>query len=148
MSRCDAAQPWALVERARSAIAELAVSAGAVKRSKARERLLNESIGRDVGRSSGVMTKSRRGSIVMSVPAKQNVDNDERESASIYAPPWARDAATDAADAALGAAANLRRVLPAAPQLKDPELRLREPERFDGVMQELRAWPALDPVAV
>jgi hypothetical protein len=84
----------------------------------------------------------------MSVPARHNVDNDERETASIYAPPWARDAVTDAADAAVGAAANLRRVLPAAPQLKDPELRLREPAPFDGEMQGLRAWPALNPVAV
>jgi len=69
----------------------------------------------------------------MSVAAKNDVDDGERDITSMYAPPWARDAATDAADAALGAAANLRRVLPAAPQLLDPEV---------------RAWPALDPVAV
>src|SRR5258708_6762054 len=86
----------------------------------------------------------------MSVPAKRNVDNGERETASIYAPPWARDAATDAADAALGAAANLRRALPTAPQLKDPELRLREPASLEGgtALHEQRAWQALNPVAV
>jgi hypothetical protein len=87
----------------------------------------------------------------MSIPIKNDndADNGERNIASKYAPRWARDAATDAADAALGAAANLRRVLPAAPQLKDPEVRLREAAPFEGdVFQELRAWPTLDPVAV
>ena len=86
----------------------------------------------------------------MSGPVKDDADNNKRNIASMYAPRWARDAATDAAEAALGAAANLRRVLPAAPQLKDPELRLREASPFEGdmAMQELRAWPALEPVAV
>src|SRR5258708_1537478 len=86
----------------------------------------------------------------MSVPDKNDNDNGERNIASMYAPRWARDAATDAADAALGAAANLRRALPAAPQLKDPEVRLRESAPFEGDMAipELRAWPTLDPVAV
>src|SRR5258708_872528 len=86
----------------------------------------------------------------MSVPDKNDNDNGERNIASMYAPRWARDAATDAADAALGAATNLRRVLPAAPQLKDPELRVREAATFEGdvAFPELRAWPSLDPVAV
>lgn len=70
----------------------------------------------------------------MSVPVKDDADNGERDIGSMYAPPWARDAVTDAADAALGAATNLRRLLPAAAQLKDPEA---------------RAWPpTLDPTAV
>jgi hypothetical protein len=86
------------------------------------------------------------GRLVMSVPVKKDADNDERDIASRYAPPWARDAATDAADAALGAAENLRRVLPAAPQLKDPELRPREPVLFQDPV--LRARSSLDPVAV
>jgi hypothetical protein len=86
------------------------------------------------------------GRIVMSVPVKKDADNGERDIASRYAPPWARDAATDAADAALGAAENLRRVLPAAPQLEDPELRPREPVLF--VDPVLRARSSLDPVAV
>jgi hypothetical protein len=88
----------------------------------------------------------------MSIPVKNDndADNGERNIASMYAPRWARDAAIDAADAALGAAANLRRVLPAAPQLKDPEVRLREAAPFEGdaAIQELRTWSALDPVAV
>jgi TPR repeat protein len=70
----------------------------------------------------------------MSVPVKDDADDGERDITSMYSPPWARDAATDAADAALGAATNLRRLLPAAAQLKDPEA---------------RAWPpTLDPTAV
>jgi hypothetical protein len=86
----------------------------------------------------------------MSVPDKNDADNGERNIASKYAPRWARDAATDAADAALGAATNLRRALPAAPQLKDPEVRAREAAPFAGdvAFPELRAWPSLDPVAV
>jgi hypothetical protein len=69
----------------------------------------------------------------MSAPVKNDADDGERDIASMYPPPWARDAAIDAADAALGAAADLRRVPPAAPHVKDPEA---------------RAWPALDPIAV
>jgi hypothetical protein len=88
----------------------------------------------------------------MSIPVKndKDADNGERNIASLYAPRWARDAATDAADAALGAATNLRRALPAAPQLKDPEMRAREAAPFAGdvAFPELRAWPSLDPVAV
>jgi hypothetical protein len=87
----------------------------------------------------------------MRVPAKDDGDDGEHDITSMYAPPWARDAATDAADAALGAAANLRRALPAAPQLlKDPELRLREPASFEGgtALHDPRAWQALNPVAV
>jgi hypothetical protein len=88
----------------------------------------------------------------MSVAAKDDVDNGERDITSMYAPPWARDAATDAADAAVGAATNLRRVLPIAPHLLDPEARLRPQELapFEGeaAIQEPRAWPTLDPIAV
>ena len=70
----------------------------------------------------------------MSVPVKDDADDGERDITSMYSPPWSRDAATDAADAALGAATNLRRLLPAAAPLKDPAA---------------RAWPpTLDPSAV
>jgi hypothetical protein len=70
----------------------------------------------------------------------------------MYAPPWARDAATEAADAAIAATEKLRSVLPPAPLLKDPEVRTRRrgPAAFEGdiALRELRARPSLDPVAV
>ena len=70
----------------------------------------------------------------MSVPVEDDAGNGKRDITSMYAPPWSRDAATDAADTALGAATNLRRLLPAPAQLKDPEA---------------RAWPpTLEPTAV
>src|SRR5258708_6135924 len=69
----------------------------------------------------------------MSVAVTNDVDDGERDIASMYSPPWARDATADATVAARGEAAGLRRAHPAASHLKDPEV---------------RAWPALDPVAV
>jgi len=56
----------------------------------------------------------------MSIAVKNDVDDGERDITSMYPPPWARDAVINAVDAAL-------------PHLKDPEVRAR---------------PALDPVAV
>ena len=70
---------------------------------------------------------------------------------SMYAPRWARDAATDAAEAALAASEKLRRALPPAPLLEKPEARprWREPKPFEGdvAIQRLRR-PSLDPVPV
>jgi hypothetical protein len=70
----------------------------------------------------------------------------------MYAPPWARDAATEATDAAIAATEKLRSVLPPAPLLKDPEVRTRRrgPDAFEGdiALRELRMRPSLDPVAV
>jgi hypothetical protein len=68
----------------------------------------------------------------MIVAVDNDVDHGKRDITSMYVPPWARDAAIDA-DGALGAAANLRPVLPAAPHSKNPDARAR---------------PALDPIAV
>lgn len=66
---------------------------------------------------------------------------------TMYAPPWARDAATDAADAALAASDKLRSVLPPAPLLRT---RRRETAPFEGdiALRDLRARPSLDPVSV
>jgi hypothetical protein len=76
----------------------------------------------------------------------------ERDAASIYAPPWARDAATEATDAAIAATEKLRNVLPPAPLLKDPEVRTRRrpPAAFEGdvALRELRARSPLDPDVV
>jgi hypothetical protein len=88
----------------------------------------------------------------MSSPIQKEPTGRDRDAASMYAPPWARDPATDAADAAIGATEKLRTVLPPAPLLKDPELRARrrEPAPFEGdiALRELRARSPLDPDAV
>jgi hypothetical protein len=70
--------------------------------------------------------------------------------ARMYAPPWARDAATDAADAAIDASEKLRNALPPAPLLKEPERRRRAFATFEGdlALRELRARPSLDPDSV
>jgi hypothetical protein len=82
-------------------------------------------------------------------------DNERRGSdapskAKMYAPPWARDSVTDAADAAIDASEKLRSALPPAPLLKEPERRRREFTTFEGdlALRELRARPSLDPDAV
>jgi hypothetical protein len=97
----------------------------------------------------------------MSMPAQN--DNEHRGSdmpsmysptptptATMYAPPWARDAATDAADAAIAASGKLRSALPPAPLLKEPERRRRASATFEGdiALRELRTRPSLDPDAV
>jgi hypothetical protein len=88
----------------------------------------------------------------MSAPIQKEPTGRDRDAASMYAPPWARDAATDAADSAIAATAKLRNVLPPAPLLKDPELRARRsgPAPFEGdiALRELRARSPLDPDAV
>jgi hypothetical protein len=88
----------------------------------------------------------------MSSPIQKEPTGRDRDAASMYAPPWARDPATDAADKAVGAAEKLRTVLPPAPLLKEPELRARrrEPAPFEGdiALRELRARSPLDPDAV
>jgi hypothetical protein len=70
--------------------------------------------------------------------------------AKMYAPPWARDSVTDAADAAIDASEKLRSALPPAPLLKDPERRRRGFKTFEGdlALRELRSRPALDPDSV
>jgi hypothetical protein len=104
------------------------------------------------------------GRIVMSAPLHVHNDNEQRGSdmpsmfpqavspptARMYAPPWARDAATDAADAAIGASEKLRSALPPAPLLQEPERRRRGAAAFEGdvALRELRARPALDPDTV
>src|SRR4051812_11381950 len=100
------------------------------------------------------------GRTVMSAPLHVHNDNEQRGSdtpsmfpravsppkARMYAPPWARDAATDAADAATGASDKLRNALPPAPLLHEPERRRRGAAAFEGAvaLRELRARPALD----
>jgi hypothetical protein len=100
----------------------------------------------------------------MSAPLHVHNDNEQRGSdmpsmfpqavspptARMYAPPWARDAATDAADAAIGASEKLRSALPPAPLLQEPERRRRGAAAFEGdvALRELRARPALDPDTV
>src|SRR3954454_13065030 len=100
----------------------------------------------------------------MSAPLHVHNDNEERvgdapsmfpqivkpSSARMYAPPWARDAATDAADAAIGASEKLRSALPPAPLLQEPERRRRGAVAFEGdvAMRELRTRPSLDPSGV
>jgi hypothetical protein len=68
----------------------------------------------------------------------------------MYAPPWARDSVTDAADAAIDASEKLRSALPPAPSLKEPERRRRAFTTFEGdlALRELRSRPALDPDSV
>jgi hypothetical protein len=70
--------------------------------------------------------------------------------AKMYAPPWARDSVTDAADAAIDASEKLRSALPPAPLLKEPERRRRAFTTFEGdlALRELRARPSLDPDSV
>jgi hypothetical protein len=95
--------------------------------------------------------------MVMSAPVQN--DNEQRGSdtpsmfpptATMYAPPWARDTVTDAADAAIAASEKLRSTLPPAPLLKEPERRRRGPAAFEGdiALRELRARPSLDPDVV
>ena len=70
--------------------------------------------------------------------------------ARMYAPPWARDSVTDAADAAIDASEKLRSALPPASSLKEPERRRRAFATFEGdlAVRELRARPSLDPDGV
>lgn len=93
----------------------------------------------------------------MSAPTRADMDDRGSETPSMfpptmYAPPWARDAATDAADTALAASEQLRRVLPPAPQLTDrtAQPRWRDPAPFDGdvAIRRMRERPSLDPVPV
>jgi len=75
-----------------------------------------------------------------------------KSASSKYAPPWARDGATDAVDAAAAATGKSRGALPPAPLLKYPEARVRRrgPAAFEGdiALRELRARASLDPVGV
>jgi hypothetical protein len=86
----------------------------------------------------------------MSSPIEKETTGRDRDAASMYAPPWARDAATDAADSAIAATEKLRSVLPPAPLLKEPDRRRRGPAPFEGdiALRELRARSPLDPDAV
>src|SRR5436305_12983580 len=86
----------------------------------------------------------------MSAPIQKEPTGRGRDVASMYAPPWARDAATDAADSAIAATEKLRNALPPAPLLKAPERRRRGAAPFEGdiALRELRARPPLDPDAV
>jgi len=86
----------------------------------------------------------------MSSPIQKETTGRDRDAASMYAPPWARDAATDAADSAIAATEKLRNVLPPAPLLKEPDRRRRGPAPFEGdiALRELRARSPLDPDAV
>jgi hypothetical protein len=86
----------------------------------------------------------------MSAPIQNDSISHDRAAASMYAPPWARDAATDSADAATAATGKLCSV-PPAPLLRDPELRARRGlAAFEGdiALRELRARSPLDPDAV
>src|SRR5882724_10994748 len=95
----------------------------------------------------------------MSTPVSN--DPDDRAQATMYAPPWARegaraaphedlcDAPAAAADNALAASEQFRRVLPPASQLGERRTRRGETP-FDGdlAVMRLRERPTLDPVAV
>ena len=84
----------------------------------------------------------------MSAPIQNDGSGRDRDAASIYAPPWARDAATEATDAAIAATDKLRSALPPAPLLKNPEVRMRRrgPAAFEGdiALRELRVRSPLD----
>jgi hypothetical protein len=86
----------------------------------------------------------------MSAPIKKEPTGRDRDAASMYAPPWARDSATDAADAAIAASEKLRSVLPPAPLLKEPDRRRRGSAAFEGdiALREMRARSPLDPDGV
>jgi hypothetical protein len=86
----------------------------------------------------------------MSAPTKKEPTGRDRDAASMYAPPWARDSATDAADAAIAASEKLRSVLPPAPLLKEPDRRRRGSAAFEGdiALREMRTRSPLDPDAV
>ena len=86
----------------------------------------------------------------MSAPIKKEPTGRDRDAASMYAPPWARDSATDAADAAIAASEKLRSVLPPAPLLKEPERRRRGSAAFEGdiALREMRTRSPLDPDSV
>jgi hypothetical protein len=92
----------------------------------------------------------------MSAPVGNQTDDRLLQTPTMYAPPWAREeareAAAEAADAALAASEAFRRVLPPAPLLTEPEprTRWREPAPFDGDLAavQLRERRSLDPVAV
>jgi hypothetical protein len=90
----------------------------------------------------------------MSAPVRNQTD-DLLPTPTMYAPPWAREdaraASKQAADSALAASEEFRRVLPPAPLLNEkPRTRWREPAPFDGDLAavRLRERPSLDPVAV
>jgi TPR repeat protein len=80
----------------------------------------------------------------MSAPVKDDPDSGERDRASMYAPPWERDAV----DAAPGVDAGLRRVFPTAAHLQDPAAHGREPTPFEGDAAIHASRRPLDPVAV
>jgi hypothetical protein len=65
---------------------------------------------------------------------------------SMYAPPWARDTVTDAADAALTATNEFRRSLPPVSQLDEMEPRKVRPFDGDVAIRRMRERPSLDPV--
>jgi hypothetical protein len=90
----------------------------------------------------------------MSAPIRNAINDRLLRTPTMYAPPWAREeareAGTRAADQALAASEELRRVLPPAPLLTEPRTRRREPPPFDGDLAavRLRERPSLDPVTV
>lgn len=89
----------------------------------------------------------------MSAPIRNEIDDRLLQTPTMYAPPWAREeargAATEAADQALAASEEFRRVLPPAPLLAEPKVR-REPPPFEGdlAVVRLRERASLDPVTV
>src|SRR4051794_37561877 len=103
------------------------------------------------------------GGCVMSTPTSNDSDF---QAATMYAPPWVRDGARDetretshedlrdasaaAADNALAASEQFRRVLPPAAQLGERRTRWREPAPFDGdlAVMRLREKSTLDPVTM
>lgn len=88
----------------------------------------------------------------MSAPV-QSDDERATKTATMYAPPWARESArdsvTEAADSALEASEKFRSALPPAPQLTKRRSRWRDtPFEGDLAAVRLRERPTLDPVAV
>jgi hypothetical protein len=94
----------------------------------------------------------------MSAPIRNETDERLLQTPTMYAPPWAREeareAAVVAAEKALNASEEFRDSLPPAPLLKEPEKRKRwrdrEPAPFDGDLAnvKLRERGSLDPVPV
>jgi TPR repeat protein len=92
----------------------------------------------------------------MSAPMLNETNDRLLQTPTMYAPPWAREearaASEAAADNAVAASEEFRRVLPPAPLLAEParRTRWREPAPFDGDLAavRLRERASLDPVAV
>jgi hypothetical protein len=89
----------------------------------------------------------------MSAPTQDSAGDGLTQTPTMYAPPWvreeARNAAVTAADKAIAASDEFRNALPKAAPL-ERRSRWREPKPFDGdlAIVKLRERPSLDPVVM